>query len=205
MTDNYINRMITGDIRAFDLIYNTFKSQFIALFCRTQNLGKDDAESLYHDACAILINNVETGRLRRDSIKNSQLKTYLNNTGKFILYNKRRRRQTPLFVDTDYIMKFGDLDSSRQLNGKSLLRDTDEPYDEEMDDKLFIIRTTVRDMPEPCARLLNLVVFKKKSNREVAEIMHYANADSAKTQRSRCMARLKGKVKERFKAAGYEQ
>ena len=205
MIDNYINRLIAGDRQVFDVIYATFKSQFIALFRKSQGLGRDEAETLYHDACAILLNNVESGRLKRDSIQNSQLKAYLNNTGKYILFNKLRKRQVPLIVDTDYIMTYGDLDSSRKQNNKSMARDPEESYDMEMDDKLFIIRTTVRDMPQPCDQLLKLVIYMKKSNKEVAEIMNYANADSVKTQRSRCMKKLGDKVKQRFKAAGYEQ
>ena len=205
MIDNYINRLIDGDRQVFDVIYTTFKSQFIALFRKVQGLGREEAETLFHDACAILLNNVESGRLTRDSIHNSQLKAYLNNTGKYILFNKRRKRQVPLSVDTDYIMTYGDLDSARKHNNKSMARDSEESYDTEMDDKLFIIRTTVRDMPQPCDQLLKLVIYMKKSNKEVAEIMNYANADSVKTQRSRCMKKLGDKVKERFKAAGYEQ
>ena len=86
-----------------------------------------------------------------------------------------------------------------------MARDPEESYDEEMDDKLFIIRTTVRDMPQPCDQLLKLAIYMMKSNKEVAEIMNYANADSVKTQRSRCMKKLGDIVKQRFKAAGYEQ
>ena len=205
MIDNYINRLIAGDRQVFDVIYSTFKGQFIALFRKLQGLGREEAEMLYHDACAILLNNVESGRLKRDSIQNSQLKAYLNNTGKYILFNKLRKRQVPLIVDTDYIMTYGDLDSSRKQNNKSMARDPEESYDMEMDDKLFIIRTTVRDMPQPCDQLLKLVIYMKKSNKEVADIMNYANADSVKTQRSRCMKKLRDKVKQRFKAAGYEQ
>ena len=205
MIDNYITRLIDGDRQVFDVIYTTFKSQFIALFRKVQGLGREEAETLFHDSCAILLNNVESGRLTRDSIHNSQLKAYLNNTGKYILFNKRRKRQVPLSVDTDYIMTYGDLDSARKHNSKSMARDSEESYDTEMDDKLFIMRTTVRDMPQPCDQLLKLVIYMKKSNKEVAEIMNYANADSVKTQRSRCMKKLRDKVKQRFKAAGYEQ
>ena len=205
MIDNYINRLLAGDRQVFDVIYSTFKGQFIALFRKLQGLGREEAETRYHDGCAILLNNVESGRLKRDSIQNSQLKAYLNNTGKYILFNKLRKRQVPLIVDTDYIMTYGDLDSSRKQNNKSMARDPEESYDMEMDDKLFIIRTTVRDMPQPCDQLLKLVIYMKKSNKEVADIMNYANADSVKTQRSRCMKKLRDKVKQRFKAAGYEQ
>ena len=46
MIDNYINRLIAGDRQVFDVIYATFKSQFIALFRKSQGLGRDEAETL---------------------------------------------------------------------------------------------------------------------------------------------------------------
>ena len=94
-------------------------------------------------------------------------------------------------LDTDFVMKHGITDNAQA--------------DQEKDDKLFIVRTAVRDMPELCSQLLQLVVYQKKSHKEVAEIMHYANEDSVKTQRHRCMGKLKKIVKERFKIAGYEE
>lgn len=194
MSSSLILRIKEGDGRAFDEIYKTWKSQFMALFRKSQGLLQVDAEDLYHKACAVLLNNIETGRLKADSIENNQIKAYLNNTGRYILYNERRKRQAPLTMDTDFIMRYGNSCDAE-----------DEPYDEEKDDKLFIIRTAVRDMPNPCAQILNLVIYKKKSHKDVAQIMNYASEDSVKTQRHRCMSKLKDKVKERFKAAGYEQ
>ena len=191
MNNNYVNRIIDGDSRAFDEVYKTNKAQFIALMKASQKLSREDAEDLYHKACAVFYNNIATGRISRDSLGNTQIKAYLNNTGKYILFNERRKRQVPLAVDTERVMR---------LDEKTM----DEEYDKEQDDKLFIIRTTVRDMPQPCAQILNLAVYMKKSNKEVAQIMNYSGEDTVKTQRSRCMKKLKDKVIERFKLAGYE-
>ena len=191
MSSSYINRIKSGDARAFDEVYKTWKGQFIALFKKLQGLQYADAEDLYHKSCAIFLNNIETGKLNADSISDSQIKTYLNNTGKYILFNERRKRQVPLAINSDALMN---------LDEKAV----DEEYDGEMDDKLFIIRTTVKNMPQPCAQILNLTVYQKKSHKEVARIMNYANEDTVKTQRHRCMARLREKIIERFKMSGYE-
>lgn len=192
MNNNYVNRIIDGDSRAFDEVYKTNKAQFIALMKVSQKLSREDAEDLYHKACAVFYNNIATGRISRDSLGNTQIKAYLNNTGKYILFNERRKRQVPLAVDTERMMR---------LDEKTM----DEEYDKEQDDKLFIIRTTVWNMPQPCAQILNLAVYLKKSNKEVARIMNYSGEDTVKTQRSRCMKKLKDKVIERFKLAGYEE
>ena len=192
MNNNYVNRIIDGDSRAFDEVYKTNKAQFVALMRTSQMLSREDAEDLYHKACAVFYNNIATGRITRNALNNTQIKAYLNNTGKYILFNERRKRQAPLTVDTEYVMR---------LDEKTM----DEEYDKEQDDKLFIIRTTVKNMPQPCAQILNLAVYMRKSNKEVAEIMNYSGEDTVKTQRSRCMKKLKDKVIERFKLAGYEE
>jgi len=205
MKGNYINRIINSDSRAFDELYNTFKGQFIALFRAVQGVDRESALDLYHRSCAILYNNIETGRLKYDSLPDSKVRAYLNSVGKYVLWNLRRKRQAALAVDTEFVMKFGDLDLSARINGHNVPEEPEEPYDPEYDEKLFIIRVTVENMPHPCARLLNLVIFQKKSHREVADIMNYAGEDTVKTQRHRCMDKLKDKVKERFKAAGYDK
>ena len=141
---NYINRIIHGDKAAFEEMYTAFKLQFLALLQKNQNVTRPDAEDLYHKACIILYNNIETGRLKENSLNNNQLKTYLNNTGKYVLFNQRRKRQIPLYSDSDQLTENSNVD--------------DEPYDKEYDDKLFVVRTAVRDMPERCSNLLNVVV-----------------------------------------------
>ena len=137
-----------------------------------------------------------TQKLKGLSAASLRLKTlndnpYLNNTGKYVLFNQRRKRQIPLYSDSDQLTENSNVD--------------DEPYDKEYDDKLFVVRTAVRDMPEPCSKLLNLVVYQKKSHHEVAQIMNYANEDTVKAQRWRCMKKLKEVVATRLKIAGYEE
>lgn len=182
--------MLHGDSRAFEDMYKELKPRFIALFRKNHGIPAADAEDLYHKACVILYNNIETGRLKQEFLNDRQLTAYIDNTGKYIIFNERRKRQVPLIANTDILKGYEDLD--------------DGAYDMEYDDKLFIIRTAVRDMPMPCSQLLKLAVYQKKSHREIAETMHYANEDTVKAQRWRCMKRLKEIVVERFKIAGYE-
>lgn len=198
MSSNYINRIIDGDERAFDDMYKALKPDFIRI-CRMRfNLNRSLSEDLYHDALAILYNNIETGQLGRDRLPDEKLKAYVGVIARNIQNNRNRKRQIPLVYNPGrFLNNLDDASSDRP--------DEAIPYDAETDDKLFIIRTTVRDMPMPCAQILRLAVYEKKSNEEVASIMHYANSDSAKTQRSRCMQKLREQVIKRFKECGYEQ
>ena len=188
--DNYINRIIDGDGKAFDQMYKALKPSFIKITKSKFDMDKSEAEDLYHESLAALYNNVKTGRLKRDSLPDEKLASYVLTIAKHIHYNKLRKRQAPLVFDSEII-----LDNQNP---------EDIPYDQEKDDKLFIIRKTVRNMSNPCRDLLKLAIYEKKKNSEIASIMKYTNAASVKTQRSRCMTRLREKVKERFKMCGYE-
>ena len=191
MNKNYINRIIDGDPKAFDEMYYACKNNFVNGFRSNFGTDKERSEDLYHKAIAILNNNIETGRIKTDDLPDEKLQAYIFKSGKYIMFNENRKRQVGLTFDTDAIMNDSCMD--------------DEEYDREKDDKLFIVKATVRDMPMPCSKLLSLAVYHKKSNAEIARIMDYSGPDSVKTQRYRCMQRLRDMVVKRFKDCGYEQ
>ena len=190
MRNNYINRIIDGDSEAFDQMYRALKPSFISSGRKLFSVDKSQAEDLYHESLVVLHNNVETGRLVQDSLPDEKLAAYVLTIAKHIHYNKLRKRQAPLVFDSEII-----LDNQEP---------EDIPYDKETDDKLFIIRTTVRDMPTPCSRLLELAIYKKMKNPEIAAAMNYTNAASVKTQRSRCMKKLRNEAIKRLRIGGYE-
>ena len=187
---NYISEIVGGNMNAFDELYKAYRMQFLAYFRLTQGLSKEDALDLYQDAFAALLNNVKTGRLKEDSLPDSSLRSYINKTGQFILFNRRRKRAIPLSFDTEQILKLDD--------------ELPEDDDSELKDKLFILRKTVELMPMPCSKLLELKIYMEKKNAEIADIMNYANLDSTKSQLCKCRAKLEAIVKQRFKECGYE-
>lgn len=191
MRDNYINRIIGDDRDAFDQMYKVLKPSFISSSRSRFNMDKFQAEDLYHESLAVLYNNVKTGRLVQDGLPDDKLPAYVLTIAKYIHYNKLRKRQVPLVFDTKVLLNNPEPE--------------DIPYDKEKDDKLFIIRATVRDMPEPCSHLLKLAIYEEKKNSEIAAIMKYSNADSAKVQRSKCMQKLRDETQKRLKQCGYEQ
>ncbi|MBQ7812079.1 MAG: sigma-70 family RNA polymerase sigma factor [Bacteroidales bacterium] len=188
---NYIAEIVTGDMKAFDELYKAYRMQFIAYMRLTQGLGSEDAVDLYQDVCSALLNNVKTGRLKEDSLPDSSLRSYINKTGLFILYNRRRKKAIPLTFDTDKIVNLDDK-----------VPDEDNT---EMEDKLFIVRKAVELMPMPCSQLLELRFFKEKKGKDIARIMNYANPDSVKTQVNKCKAKLKEIIVKRFRECGYDE
>ena len=201
---NYINRLIDGDARAFDEIYFAYKNIFIAIMRKDYGHDTEHAVDLYHRAMAALDNNVRTGRIKHDGLPDEKVKAYIINTGKMISLNDHRKRQTPLTFSTDYVMNLDGAPTHKTRSDEVV----EEPYDTEADERenvqLSIIRAVVDEMKNPCAELLELAIYRRKRNEEIAAIMNYANAQSVATQRSRCMEKLKGFAKKRFKESGYE-
>lgn len=188
MIDAWIKRIAAGDLSAFERVYEQFKLPFIRYFRANQGVGASEVTDLYQDACTALFNNIRTGRLTGWDSRDDVFGPYLIQIGRYLLFNKRRKRQLPLEYDEDVVLNF---------------RGEESGYDEEKEAMLTIVRNSVDQMQQPCAQLLNLVCFEKKSHQEVAEIMHYANADSVGTQRFRCMQKLKGFVRKQFKDLGF--
>lgn len=188
MINEWIQRIAAGDLSAFERVYKKYKAPFTSYFRQQQGIKDTDVTTvmdLYQDACTTLYNNIHTGRLTSWDSSVSKFVSYLIQIGKFILFNRRRKRQ--IDVDTD-------VDLSR----------IEQEDDAEYNALLGVIWSSVNQMQEPCNQLLLLTCFEKKSHEEVAQIMHYANADTVGTQRFRCMKKLKAFVRKQFKDLGYD-
>lgn len=188
---NIIQRIAEDDINALDVVYNQTKPGFIGFFATHFNLDADSSTDLYQEAIAAFYNNVKTGRLTPESLKEARISTYITQVGKYIHLSHLRKRQVPLTFDTDSVMTLGDT--------------LEDEVDKETEDKLFIVRKTVETMPDPCGRLLDLQFFQEKKQEEIARIMGYENTDSVKTQVYKCKKKLRDKIVERFKACGYDR
>lgn len=68
------------------------------------------------------------------------------------------------------------------------------------DYRAAIIKELVDNMGEPCEPLLMSFYWEKKSWAIIAEELEYSGADSAKTQKNKCMGKLKKIVENRLKA-----
>ena len=60
---------------------------------------------------------------------------------------------------------------------------------------LVLIRHYVNNMGEPCASLLAKFYFDNSSMETIAQALRYKNADSAKTQKNKCMTKLRTIIK----------
>ena len=185
----YIRGIREGKMRVFERFYDEYKSQFIAFMLGRMGVESlEHAEDLYRMACAHLYNNIRAGKFVEGD---AQLKTYLNQIGKYTLLSERRKRETELVFEKNNV-----------LTDKELERfvEEDNPHAE----KLVILRKTVELMPEPCAKLLDYRIYQEKGSKEIARLMGYKNESSVTTQVHKCREKLITTVRKRFKMYGYE-
>ena len=196
-----IKRIQEGDQRAFEKVYDLYKFPFMSLMKGKYQTDQNEALDLLQEACAALYTNIAAGKLTPESLQGASLKTYLLNTGKYILFNKRRKKSTPIVFATDWILN---MDDDEKMD-KDILADTSQA-EKERQDKLFIVRESVKLMPSPCKEILTMKFFKKMKAAEIAEKLGDGKTERAVvTQTMRCKDKLSEVVKRRFNECGYDQ
>ncbi len=196
-----IKRIKEGDQKAFEKVYDRYKLPFLSLMRGKYEADLNEALDLLQEACAALYTNIAAGKLTPESLQGATLKTYILNTGKYILFNKRRKKSTPLVFATDWILNMDDDDKI----DNDILKDTSEA-ERERQDKLFIVRESVKLMPSPCKEILTMKFYKKMKAAEIAVQLGDGKTEAAvKMQANRCKDKLSEVVKRRFNECGYDQ
>ena len=196
-----IKKIQEGNQKAFEKVYDRYKLPFLSLMRGKYETDLNEALDLLQEACAALYTNIVAGKLTPESLQGATLKTYILNTGKYILFNKRRKKSAPLVFATDWILNMDDDDKI----DKDILKDASEE-EKEKQDKLFIVRESVKLMPSPCKEILTMKFYKKMKAAEIAAQLGDGKTEAAVKQQSmRCKDKLSEVVKRRFNECGYDQ
>lgn len=174
MTDEqYIEAIRANNQQALSELYNEFHGYFFntlsSLILEPFGAKKDYIESLYHDAIIILW---EKARNQEFNI-NSSLRNYLIGIGKFkhLSYNRKKISDKAY---AEEMAKIGEV--------------TDFIIDDEQNE---IIDKLVETLGEPCSSLLRMFYWEKLSGDEIVQSTSYKNRDSVKSQKSKCMTKIK--------------
>lgn len=206
MTDQeYIEGIRNGNNRVFATLYEVFRGDFINLFRvkhHAQNL--EQILDAYQDACVVLWNNIQTGKLTEShlSAHRASLKTYLFCIGRNKLVSSYRKIQKEVTMDDLELI-------STRKNANDLSEDfLNSQYlqqEEELSERETTIHQLVADMQEPCNTLLKLYYWEKKDGQQIATLLNYKNPDSVKTQKFKCMKKLKTTLMNRLKESLYDK
>ena len=175
MTDQqYITALQNGNQRAFTHLYDAHRGRFFGYIRKRYNKDDDYIADLYQDSCVIFWQNIQRGKLTPETLTSS-IETYLIGVAKYTLMARDRRYKEIL--------------SDNELSSFVPVVDEDELRNEV--ERNEVIQSVVNKMEEPCCTLLDKFYWEELSGEEIAAQMNYKNTDTVKTQKYKCMQKLK--------------
>ena len=170
----------------------------------------DDMDDAYQEAFIRLQQHILTERLTADNIQKSVL-AYFKTIGRYValeMINQRNKgqNQTDDEGDADTIAIKEELECPDDMmddEPKSSERSFDPNDDMDTQERERIIRSLVEQLGKPCAPLLLGYLWQNKSMETLAQELGYSNADSAKSQKAKCMKKVKTFVKQQLIEYGY--
>ncbi|MDH5397834.1 MAG: sigma-70 family RNA polymerase sigma factor [Cyclobacteriaceae bacterium] len=166
-----IEKLKNGEKQELNKVYVQYREEFIAWLYKSFSVPTDEAKDIYQFSILKFYENVVSGQLKTLS---SSLKTYLFAIGKnkALEYNRNMAKKKGSAFDF-YLHQ---------------LEDTGTAYKEE---QLEAIDKGLDALGEPCSRLLKLYYYHKMNLENITKALGYKNYDTAKTQKHKCIQRLK--------------
>ena len=137
------------------------------------NGNEDDAKDIFQEAVIVLYNKVKTGNFEL----NSKLKTFIYSVCRR-LWLKRLNAQSKTVRN---IEDFSDV----------IPVEEDLERHEEKDRQFVLMESALIQLGEPCKTIIEDYYMQSKSMQEICDKFGYTNADNAKTQKYKCLQRLK--------------
>ena len=166
-----------GKTEILDEIYREHRKPFLAWIKKHFSINDEDATDLYQDTIISFYKAVRAGNLKQ---LNVNLKTYLYGIGKNLAF--KRYRKTLTF-------------RKHEENIKSELPEVEDPFVSVSDERIDLVIKAFESLDEPCYSILKLFYYQRLTMDEIAEVLNYKNRDTVKSQKSRCMKKIKEIVK----------
>lgn len=170
-----IRRIKEGDQSVFDEIYRDFRDPFLVWTCRKHGCSINDAKDIFQNAVLTFYLKVVNGEITE---LRSGVKTYLFGIGR----NKGREwhRQEHKYAEepTEYLLE-SILSKSRQ-NGQDYI-----------EEEMLVVERALKVLGDPCKTLLELFYLQQMKMDAICELRGYKNSESVKTQKYKCMNRLR--------------
>jgi RNA polymerase sigma factor (sigma-70 family) len=161
-----------NDKKAVETIYKDNYGMVQSLIINN-NGSADDARDVFQEAMIVLYEKARSGTFELQC----QIKTYIYSVSRRLWLKKlqQSRRFTSDFGDPDSVVPVEeDLDEHRKR-----------------DQEFGMMNKAILGLGEPCKSLLEAFYIQKKNMQEIADGFGYTNAENAKTQKYKCLMRLK--------------
>lgn len=161
-----------NDKIAIESIYR-LNYKMIQTFVINNNGSADDARDIFQEAMVVLY---EKSKATTFSL-NCQIKTYVYSVCRR-LWLKRLQQLSKFSISVESLEEIVPVEE-----------EIDEH--EKINNDFILMEDAMNKIGEPCKSLLNAYYIHKKNMQEIAVEFGYTNADNAKTQKYKCLVRLK--------------
>jgi RNA polymerase sigma factor (sigma-70 family) len=164
--------LASSDKKAVETIYRENYNMVQSLIINN-NGSADDARDIFQEAMIVLYEKVRSGTFEL----NCQLKTFVYSVSRR-LWLKRLQQQNRYSIPGD--------------NMEAVVAVEEELEDHEQRNAEFeMMEKAVNNLGEPCKSLIEAYYLQKKNMQDIAASFGYTNAANAKTQKYKCLMRLK--------------
>ncbi len=171
------------DKKAIETIYKENFSLIQAMVLNN-NGSTEDAKDIFQEAMIVLYQKVQSGSFEL----NCQLKTFVYSICRR-LWLKRLMHQNRY--------------SLYENHDEFVLVDEDVEDQERRNTEFTMMEKAMNSLGEPCKSLLEAFYMQKRGMQEIAASFGYTNADNAKTQKYKCLMRLKKLFFSQYKNGSY--
>lgn len=137
------------------------------------NGSPDDAKDIFQEAMIVLYEKVRSGTFEL----NCQIKTYVYAVSKRLWLKKLQQMGR-------YVL------SAEAFEPEIFVEEEIEDH-EKKDTEFKLLEKAINSLGEPCKGLLEAYYLQKRNMQEIADDFGYTNANNAKTQKYKCLTRLK--------------
>lgn len=164
--------LVANDTHAIETIYRESYA-VIQNFIVKNNGYPDDARDIFQEAMIVLFEKAKSDSF----ILSCQIKTYLYSVCRR-LWLKKLQKLNRFNPSIEMIQETVPVVEEIEMHVKR-------------NEDLKLMENALLKIGEPCKSLLEAFYIQKKSMPEIASLFGYTNADNAKTQKYKCLVRLK--------------
>lgn len=145
----------------------------IQSFILNNNGNSDEARDIFQEAMIVIYEKVTSGTFELNCL----LKTYIYSVCRRLWLKRLQQLQ-----------RYGSLVENVE---DTVAVEEDLEAHEKLNNDFIVMESALSKIGEPCKSLLDAYYIQKKNMQEIATEFGYTNADNAKTQKYKCLVRLK--------------
>ncbi len=176
----------------YDRFLSEERSKVFAYLHKAFNMENADLDDIYQEASVALYLNIKEGKLSEltSSLSTYFLRVCINQTLKFL---SKKKKTVPLFDNSAVTAK--DEFLADKIDDLYHWSTEGQSQEEEMFTNR-IVHAVIESLPETCRNIFLGYYWNNYSTSVIADMFGFANANSVKTQKYKCVSKFKQKYNE---------